>query len=514
MNRRWKIFIAIVVLVLVFTGVWVVTMHFQPASELEAYKQFLRAKGEKLELSQVFPSPVPPESNSLDAVEEAFRLFGSGTEDVPDAMGMVAPGKAMVCWAQPEVRDFDFTNSWEEYAAKVAADRPAIESLAEVLVRPTLDFELDYRAGNALLLPHLPYLKRAAQKLDAAAICDLHYHDTSAAATNILIMLALVQRNASEGLLISHLVRIAITAIAVAPTWELLQATNLTDAQLALVQKGWAKLDFLDDAEHAFVTERVWGMNLIEKLRASPADFEKSFGSASPMYVGSGAASSGGTWEALTEKPRYVIGEILWRSSWSYSDELRQLKSESIILDALRTMQTNRSEFYQADYAALMSRLSSLGITNTGAAFISALKIPDFSGYFSGWGLESIIRRVIRIESARRIVVTAIALKRFQLKHGKLPEMLNELTPEFLATVPIDPYDGKPLCYQPYSDGTYLLYSVGEDGKDEGGNPTIPATYKSTSLYWQNEHALDWVWPQPASPEEIQKYYSRHKSGN
>ena len=48
-----------------------------------------------------------------------------------------------------------------------------------------------------------------------------------------------LKRGKSEGLLISHLVRIAMASIAVAPTWELLQATNLTEAQLATVQKGW-----------------------------------------------------------------------------------------------------------------------------------------------------------------------------------------------------------------------------------------------------------------------------------
>jgi hypothetical protein len=225
----------------------------------------------------------------------------------------------------------------------------------------------------------------------------------------------------------------------------------------------------------------------------------------------SGSSSSGWTWppdwEAMTENPRYAVGEAVWRSSWSYSDELRLLQSEQITLETLRAMQTNRRQFYQADYDAMTNRLSALGIANAGAAFSRALKIPDFSDKFGDLGSRSFVRRTIRMEAARRVVVTAVALKRFHLKHGKLPETLNVLVPEFLPVVPIDPYDGKPLRYHPNADGTYLLYSVGPDGKDDGGDPSLEKGVTSSNHYWQNDHALDWVWPQPATAAEIQKYY-------
>ncbi len=154
---------AIAIFLAAFAGLWLVTMRIQPEREVEAYKKLLRAKGEKLEISEVLPSPVAPESNSVLAVEEAFRLFGSGNEKIPDAMKMVAPGKAMIGWMQPEARSWDFTNSWEDFAADIAAYSPAIELLHQVLERPRLDFQLDYKKGSALLLPHLASLKRATQ---------------------------------------------------------------------------------------------------------------------------------------------------------------------------------------------------------------------------------------------------------------------------------------------------------------------------------------------------------------
>lgn len=62
-----------------------------------------------------------------------------------------------------------------------------------------------------------------------------------------------------------------------------------------------------------------------------------------------------------------------------------------------------------------------------------------------------------------------LAIKAFQLKHGKLPETLGEMVPEFLPAMPLDDYDGKPLRYRPKER---LLYSVGSDYKDDGGIET------------------------------------------
>lgn len=107
-------------------------------------------------------------------------------------------------------------------------------------------------------------------------------------------------------------------------------------------------------------------------------------------------------------------------------------------------------------------------------------------------------------EALKRIVVTAIALKRFQLKHGDLPGQLAELAPAYVPSVPLDPVDGKPLRYHPNPGGTFLLYSIGDDGVDNGGDTTPEAP---PNLSWQR--ARDWVWPQPASPAEVQSYYER-----
>ncbi len=121
--------------------------------------------------------------------------------------------------------------------------------------------------------------------------------------------------------------------------------------------------------------------------------------------------------------------------------------------------------------------------------------------------MSAVFNKVMRIEAAKQMTVTAIALKRYQLKNGKYPASLDSLVPGLVAAVPVDPVNGEPLHYRLNSDGTFLLYSVGENGVDDGGNPSLEKGTTSASLYWQSPHALDWVWPQPATAEEIQKYY-------
>ncbi len=96
------------------------------------------------------------------------------------------------------------------------------------------------------------------------------------------------------------------------------------------------------------------------------------------------------------------------------------------------------------------------------------------------------------------MTLAAIALKRCQLRHGEPPSSLEALVPEFLAVVPYDYMSAKPLRYRLKPDGNYVLYSVGLDGKDDGGDPS-PAS-SATSGLWGGRDA---VWPAPATePEE------------
>jgi hypothetical protein len=500
MNRRWKLFVALAAFVLLAAGSAVVSLRLEPGNELEAYKKLLRDRGEKLDLAELLPPPAPSAENGAGAFQSAVSLFGT----VPDnysAMRLVGPGRAAVCWQQPDVRQGDFTNSWEQYRAYLEADRPAVDLLHQILDRPKLDFDLDYSLGARMPLQHLAPMKRAAQKLVAATQLELHDGNPGAAETNILTMLAFVQRDYRDNVLIGHLVRIAIAAMAVPSTWEFLQATNLADVQLAALQSGWQQSDYLKDAENVFTLERTWVSTEIQKYRASHENFKELSG----FYRATSAGISGGPsgWGSITEGPRYAVAEAMWRSSWSYSQELENLQRNQIIVETLRAMQTNRSQFYKADCDAMSARIPALGGTNLSRGVFRAMGIPDFQDEFGSTSLAAALRKTLAAETTRRLVVTALALKRFQLQHGQWPATLAELCPALLPSVPIDPYDGKPLKYHPNDDGTYLLYSVGEDGIDDGGDAG-PSSAGATGWNWLR--ARDLVWPQPATPAEVQYF--------
>ena len=108
-------------------------------------------------------------------------------------------------------------------------------------------------------------------------------------------------------------------------------------------------------------------------------------------------------------------------------------------------------------------------------------------------------------EVGRELTTTALALKRYQLRHGQYPAELSALVPEFLPAIPRDPADGKPLRYHLKPAAAFLLYSVGEDGVDNGGDAS--PTTQSETFGWQK--GRDLVWPTPATAEEVSTYYQR-----
>ena len=73
-----------------------------------------------------------------------------------------------------------------------------------------------------------------------------------------------------------------------------------------------------------------------------------------------------------------------------------------------------------------------------------------------------------RIDARSLAADAAIAVELFRRKHGKLPETLEELVPDFLPQLPLDPFDGQPLRFL-VRDDAYVIYSIGADRVDNGG---------------------------------------------
>ncbi|MGB0578552.1 MAG: hypothetical protein ACPGVU_02520 [Limisphaerales bacterium] len=101
--------------------------------------------------------------------------------------------------------------------------------------------------------------------------------------------------------------------------------------------------------------------------------------------------------------------------------------------------------------------------------------------------------RMATVVAQQRLIQVAIAIRRHGLRHGKPPEKLDSLVPEFLTDVPLDPMDLRPLRYQLKNDA-WLLYSIGVNGIDDGGDRTP----SGSGSRWSTSDRKDIAWPQPA----------------
>jgi hypothetical protein len=73
-------------------------------------------------------------------------------------------------------------------------------------------------------------------------------------------------------------------------------------------------------------------------------------------------------------------------------------------------------------------------------------------------------------DAARQMSRLALTMIAFHAKNNKYPDRLDELAPDYVPSIPRDPFDGQPLRMKREIKGL-LLYSIGRDLKDDGGVP-------------------------------------------
>jgi len=474
---------------------------------LRAFKAGLIARGEKLTVAEMIPpAQLEAQRAASDLMQAAWQLrAGLGVpNNLPRVMAPVVPGKASVSWKQSGLRDAQKTNTWAELAEDLKLNAAALEQIREALRSPQLDMNLNYKMGFNLPLGSLVRYKSVAQWLSASTLNELHAGRLNEAAANLNALLSLVNALRDQRWIICQLVRIAIAAIAIAPTWEALQADGWTDAQLASLQQGWAALEFLQPMEQALAMERAIGIETFDRLRKSGAERRQWFSGSG--FGGAAAPAGTPTPTNIAEVPEFALEwskerlstlnsftqENAWRWFWSYDDELRYVQTLQVMLEVPRHARLTGS------FASARSR---------GSNEIWRLRQPGglgFVRYFLSDMLASAMERAsdkaARLEVQREMTVTAIALKRYSLRHAKPAPTLAALVPEFLPQTPKDLIDGQPLRYRLRADGSFLLYSINEDAKDDGGDPR-PTSPASQNYSFGN--GRDMVWPMPATAEEI-----------
>jgi hypothetical protein len=411
-------------------------------------------------------------------------------------MRCISAGHALVGWAETNSVMDESTNCWPEVEAIVMKHQEASISLQEALQKPAFGFSLKYQEGFSLLLGHLSQIKRASVWLSVAATLAMHEGDTSNAWNNLEAETELVGKDRGEPMIISQLVRIAMTQIAIATTWEALQYPHWNEEQLARLQKSWDSFDLTDQLDASISMERVIGGIEVVKMRNSYSNFNNTvnpayFGGTTPRYDDLGQVLANPV-EGVKAHLRYRA----WKFVGSYDEEIYVGQIWQAALAAVRQARTNN--VFVPALNNFNQTVTNIQKANPGWEY----RFP-FGNAETSWASSSLLK-VADTETARRIVVTAIALERYRLRKGKYPARLEELTPDYLAKTPIDFMDGKPLRYRRKNDGAFLLYSVGEDGKDDGGDASPPQTDSSTYKIWYKMR--DAVWPTRATAEEVAKY--------
>jgi hypothetical protein len=100
----------------------------------------------------------------------------------------------------------------------------------------------------------------------------------------------------------------------------------------------------------------------------------------------------------------------------------------------------------------------------------------------SFFGPERIAPKTARAQVANDLARLAVALERHRRAEGDYPEKLAALAPRFLAKIPHDVMNGKPLNYKRLNDD-YLLYSVGQNLRDDGGL-IVEKDYHAGDIRW------------------------------
>jgi hypothetical protein len=80
-----------------------------------------------------------------------------------------------------------------------------------------------------------------------------------------------------------------------------------------------------------------------------------------------------------------------------------------------------------------------------------------------------IITRYYRRATELNATEVVIALRQYEQAEHHAPATLSEIVPKYLSQIPDDPFDTKPLRYRVRPDGKWIVYSVGPDQIDNGG---------------------------------------------
>jgi hypothetical protein len=265
-----------------------------------------------------------------------------------------------------------------------------------------------------------------------------------------------------NGFLIEQLVGISLEALAINQSMELLDRVELSDDDLKGIQEKLENLYADDKPAISFDSEKVFWYDILQRYFTDDGN-------------GDGRPIRGGV--VYTYSSRWSPLRILlfdYPSRKEVKTSVEQFFDKSVQL-ATKTPMDLYNENIDANNWA----------NDTYGTLMLNLEEPAFYRVSQlNWN----------IKTQRRALLTVLALLQYKEKNGNLPNDLNELVESgYLKEIPMDPYSNKPLVYIKKDKDTFTLYSVGENLKDDGGQPGKDINGRVRTTNFNNG---DWIfWP-------------------
>ena len=479
----------------------VLVLNMSDKSGLNRYERQWEAKGEHFDFASYIPKPVPDDQNfaltpivatSYEGMLDKnghkiipqntnvinrleMNIFDSGSDsNVSTNIGNWAKGtktdlKAFQLYYRElasKTNGFPVAPQMQSPAADVLLalsryDEP-VEELRQAAELPYSRFPLNYDSDfpATILLPHLAAVKSCSRMLQLRAIAESQNGQSDKALNDVKLMLRLIDSIRTEPFLISHLVRIAMLNITLQPVWEGLQDHEWSDAQLVELDQELGRLDFLADYEFSMRGERVLSMANIEYLRRT-----RDLG----LFSDDGNTSSGFSKAAFHLVP----------NSFFYQNELAIARGHQEWLLPVMDVEQHIVSPKKVEVAA--SSIDKIRTHWSPNTVLAAMMLP---------GLERSSQRFAYAQSSMDMARVACALERYRLTQGNYPETLDALSPQFIESFPHDVIGGQPLKYHRTDYGQFALYSVGWNGKDDGG----VVVFRKNSNGYVDVDKGDWVW--------------------
>lgn len=404
--------------------------------ELETAQARFASAGLPMTVVDIAPPTVPDADNASTLIAKIANITARAEYGSVDSTGSVAARLMQFKQRSGATRS-------DAEALKEAREILALPSIGEILgiAReaadcPGFDAKLDLSLGASLRLDHLAPLRTAADVLKVRARLSIGARAKDEAARDLWRLLNLADFLAAEPTLISQLVRTNLIVVAIEELGHAVAANVLTEAWAKRFSERMAAIDLKSAVLLAIDGERIaFGKPLFEDMLSGKIDAADAF-----FEIGSGKARS----------PFFIPKGWMRLEYATYLNLFHRYRSHT---DTLWSQPVEHAE-----------QMSAVSTSIPRYRVFVLITLPAIGGATSKF-----IDRQMQIAATH----AGLAAHRYRLRHGSFPASLKELVPEFLPAVPIDHYSGTPLIYR-RKGATFLLYSVGKNGRDEGGRSSSP----------------------------------------